>query len=725
MQRAPLPAVGTGKDRLDVKLFVKRFPTCVTEAEVISMFSKYGEVLSVSLSSSEANDDAPCTSAVVHMASITEADAAVRGLSDLRNGDSNQPPLEIIYAQGESDRLGFTDGALIPGVDEAKLFVGSLPRDVTEASLTQFFFAYGNVRDAYLMKEPFTRRLKGCGFIKFEMKERALLTIAALHGRVTFPGGLRLLELRVAEPKRPSPMESSNQFTASTESLVARNSHAGVVESNGSSPATSDAQLYPIRQDNRAAAGQQTQIDEQKQHAQNQRRQHTSQQAHVPQAIPYQTHHQQHSGNHQLSPTNTCTAAWAGRPSGGLVMTHPAYPTLTPASAGSHSMHPGLSSLVSLQHVQRLPAARQQTVPHNFGRQPQPHGTPSHHDQGPPQCRIAARPPNLFLLSHSNLNPRCAGSWKEYFTPEGRPYYHNETLGLTHWDMPMEFADAFGSHRAQQPPPPPPHLQQHLQHHISQQSHTSAQHHLVPVQQTVAQHQHQVFPTVQTKQGEVQEGRHRYEESRSQEMSREPDGGSALSDNDDGNSCNRQESLANRHTNITGPPGANIFIFHVPNDWLKEDLAKQFEPYGSIVSAKVALNRATQRNKGYGFVSFDNVGSALLAVNRVNLMAVGNKRLRVAIKKGEEEFARAFAECHGLPYLTAHSSTPSGSVSVDRPPRHNAGNNRPMFHTHSPGTNDIFLSNATPITTRATTSDIAASDGPPPLTPSYPVHIRH
>ncbi|OEH78879.1 RNA recognition motif-containing protein [Cyclospora cayetanensis] len=48
----------------------------------------------------------------------------------------------------------------------------------------------------------------------------------------------------------------------------------------------------------------------------------------------------------------------------------------------------------------------------------------------------------------SNANPRAAGPWKEYFSPEGRPYYHNEMTGVTTWERPLEFMQA--------PPPGPP-----------------------------------------------------------------------------------------------------------------------------------------------------------------------------------------------------------------------------------------------------------------------------
>lgn len=47
--------------------------------------------------------------------------------------------LYIRYAAGEAERLGFPlsgSGGAKPGVDEAKLFVGSLPKDVKEHEVT-------------------------------------------------------------------------------------------------------------------------------------------------------------------------------------------------------------------------------------------------------------------------------------------------------------------------------------------------------------------------------------------------------------------------------------------------------------------------------------------------------------------------------------------------------------------------------------------------------------
>lgn len=85
-----------------------------------------------------------------------------------------------------------------------------------------------------------------------------------------------------------------------------------------------------------------------------------------------------------------------------------------------------------------------------------------------------------------------------------------------------------------------------------------------------------------------------------------------------------------------GPPGANVFVFHIPNEWTQNDVAAHFSHFGPVISCYIATDRATGRNKGYGFVSFDNIQSAANAVLGMNGYLVGSKRLKVSIKTGEE-----------------------------------------------------------------------------------------
>lgn len=68
----------------------------------------------------------------------------------------------------------------------------------------------------------------------------------------------------------------------------------------------------------------------------------------------------------------------------------------------------------------------------------------------------------------------------------------------------------------------------------------------------------------------------------------------------------------------SGPPGANLFIFHVPNDMTNRNLHDLFAPYGNVISARIMVERETGRSRGFGFVSFDNPREAEAAVRAMD-----------------------------------------------------------------------------------------------------------
>jgi len=82
-----------------------------------------------------------------------------------------------------------------------------------------------------------------------------------------------------------------------------------------------------------------------------------------------------------------------------------------------------------------------------------------------------------------------------------------------------------------------------------------------------------------------------------------------------------------------GPAGANLFIYHLPIDLTDADLATAFNPFGNVISAKVYVDRYTGESKGFGFVSYDSIMSAELAIEQMNGFQIGNKRLKVQHKR--------------------------------------------------------------------------------------------
>lgn len=88
---------------------------------------------------------------------------------------------------------------------------------------------------------------------------------------------------------------------------------------------------------------------------------------------------------------------------------------------------------------------------------------------------------------------------------------------------------------------------------------------------------------------------------------------------------------------VEGPDGANLFIYHLPQEFTDADLLQAFLPFGTIISAKVFIDKGTNLSKCFGFVSYDNNLSAQLAIQAMNGFQIGTKRLKVQLKRSKDK----------------------------------------------------------------------------------------
>eukprot|EP01080_Neovahlkampfia_damariscottae_P011490 gene11490-4654_t len=93
----------------------------------------------------------------------------------------------------------------------------------------------------------------------------------------------------------------------------------------------------------------------------------------------------------------------------------------------------------------------------------------------------------------------------------------------------------------------------------------------------------------------------------------------------------KEEDIEDTSSSILSSDHANLFVFHLPPDLDDIALFKLFQRFGKVESVKVCTNEKGE-SKGYGFVKFSSLQSAINAISTCNGMKIGNKHLKVSFK---------------------------------------------------------------------------------------------
>nr|XP_027193603.1 RNA-binding protein BRN1-like [Dermatophagoides pteronyssinus] len=415
--------------KLPIRLLVQCIPKSMGVNELKSIFEEYGPVEEAVILKDRAVNDQK-GSAFVKMKSLTSADNAIAAMSGIKVLDESLGPIQIRYAVAELEKLGVSVENAVPGVNQTRLFIGSLSRQADEEQIMGLFSTVCPVEDVYVIREAGTGASRGCAFVVLATKEAAIYAIKCLNGSEQL-SALRPLEIRFADVKSKS--------------------------------------------------------------AQNQ--------AGFNQGEPYNNNNNRVNFFYNNAPPQDYTNY--------------------PQSNNFNYSHP------QMRHE-------------NFG---------------------------AILVSSADVNaqPRERDGWFEYFTEEGRPFYQNSTLNVSQWEKPLNF-------------------------------------------------------------------------------------------------------------DTPGPPGANLFVFHVPSEWSLRELVYYFRKYGTIISATIATDRSTGRNRGYAFVSYTDIQSAVNAVKAMHGFSTGSKRLKVAIKQNEESY---------VAHLLKNSGSGSGSNFSYHPPNINGPGYCPPMRSYA------------------------------------------
>ena|SRR5215218_1190482 len=80
----------------------------------------------------------------------------------------------------------------------------------------------------------------------------------------------------------------------------------------------------------------------------------------------------------------------------------------------------------------------------------------------------------------------------------------------------------------------------------------------------------------------------------------------------------------------------NIYVGNLSWGLKDQDLANMFTPYGEVASAKIVMDKFTQRSKGFGFVEMPNDEQAQAAIAQLNGTEVEGRNLVVNESRPKE-----------------------------------------------------------------------------------------
>ncbi|KAG0629215.1 hypothetical protein M758_1G085700 [Ceratodon purpureus] len=646
-----------------VKLFVGSVPRTITEDEVRPMFAEHGNVLEVAIIKDKrtGNQQGCC---FIKYSTVEEAERAIRALHNQKTLPGGVAPVQVRYADGERERLGAV---------EHKLFVGSLNKQASEKEIEELFLPYGRVDDVYIMRDE-QKQSRGCAFIKYSQRDQAQAAINALNGVYVMQGCDQPLAVRFADPKRPkggdarvggpgvggpgfSPRQGSQgqpgpggprPMHAQMGHPAGRGPPMGWRPQGG--PGLGHPQVGPSPYGAPAGprGGPVTGVPQMGGMMVNQMmnghlqgpmpvsgqvaapvmlapsQQQVSQGYYqpTPQQRPQQQYvlqppQQQQQQMQQMQQPSYVQMPPQQQPQAYMQQQVPPRPIMqVQPGQQQQSQQPQVLMQLQSQGAQQQRQLPEQVAPQPMGQlqalqpgqqQPQQQSQPGQpvqlqqvYYQVPVAQPQQVQQPGYYLPVQQPQTlvsvpapqppaPQLTCDWSEHTSPEGYKYYYNSTSGESKWEKPEELKNFEQQQQAQ-----------------------------IPVAATTNPAQQQQFTNSAAGPQTLPAMSYMQPQPVTNGTVEQP----------------RQQ----------GPPGANLFVFRIPDDFTDESMKDTFAPFGNVISARVGVERESGRNRGFGFVSFDSASSAEAAIQSLNNAAVGGRRLKVERKRGEENGTQVYQQ---------------------------------------------------------------------------------
>ncbi|HJP96041.1 MAG TPA: RNA-binding protein [Candidatus Saccharimonadales bacterium] len=80
-----------------------------------------------------------------------------------------------------------------------------------------------------------------------------------------------------------------------------------------------------------------------------------------------------------------------------------------------------------------------------------------------------------------------------------------------------------------------------------------------------------------------------------------------------------------------------LFVGKLPYATTDQELEAAFAAFGTVISARVAIDRDTKRSKGFGFVEMEDAEAAQNAINKLDGSELGGRQIVVNVSQPRED----------------------------------------------------------------------------------------
>ncbi|MBN9298848.1 MAG: RNA-binding protein [Filimonas sp.] len=84
----------------------------------------------------------------------------------------------------------------------------------------------------------------------------------------------------------------------------------------------------------------------------------------------------------------------------------------------------------------------------------------------------------------------------------------------------------------------------------------------------------------------------------------------------------------------------NIYVSNLGYDFREQDLNKLFSEFGEVTSAKVIIDKFTNKSKGFAFVEMPDDHAAATAIKELNGKLIEGRPVRISEARPREESPR-------------------------------------------------------------------------------------